>query len=60
MEWFGLRAVLTNLDIPKHLRQVVGLGSQVKVVKNVLLHRGQVGILHMNLWSEGAIMRVIS
>lgn len=49
--WFSY-CFSTNLNIAKHFRQVVSLGAQAEVVENILLHGVQVGILHLDLFSE--------
>lgn len=54
--FFPIFSYLTNLDIPEHLWQVVGLSSQVEVVEDILLHGVQVWILHMNLRSVDTAM----
>lgn len=42
---------LTNLNIPEHFREVVGLRAQAEVVQNILLHGVQIGIFHLDVLS---------
>lgn len=37
-----------NLDVSKHLWEVVSFGAQAEMVENVLLHGVQVGIFHLD------------
>lgn len=43
--------IITHLDVSEHGRQVVGLGAQVKVVQDVLLHIVQVRVFNILLLS---------
>lgn len=42
----------TNLNVSKHLWEVVSLGAQAEVVENVFLHGVQIGVFHLNLLSK--------
>lgn len=48
---YFLNQFLTNLNIPKHLWEIVSLCAQAEVVENVLLHGVQVGISHLDEFS---------
>lgn len=38
-----------NLDVSKHLWEVVSFGAQAEMVENVFLHGVQVGIFHLDM-----------
>lgn len=49
---FFFSLAITHLDVSEHVGQVVGLGAQVEVVEDVLLHVVQVRVFNILLLSE--------